>query len=533
MTKELAESIVLAVYDVRGIQKYIFASNEIKNIVGASNLVEDIIIQGLNAWILKNKEWNQEHFMTDWMNDDPEAFEQNDQIQMQVMFIGGGNAYVLFRKGSVCEKANRFLGKYVLEKTYSLNLAIAVIPKSNSYKKDYEAINQKNREIKSIMPKGRPMGAFPFMAVDSVTGYPLTSKVSYKEGEKYLSTESKLKRDCLPQNEDAEKILDNMVTKKGDNSTLAVVHIDGNSMGNRIKNIMSVIDDYGQAIKTMRSISKNIKQGFEHAFSDMAVYIDKVTKKVKPDISEDCKLYRKIILAGDDITFICNTKVAMAAVEVFLKEISKYMLYEEPDKSEFENKKLYGFSACAGIAYFNSHFPFSDAYEVAESCCANAKKYAKKGTHREEEKADGRVGCFIDYQICINKNSTDLSTYREKNYRYSDQDELFIDRPYYVACDAFETESTGCLNTLNEGKSIRILWNNLTIFNPASDDRKRSKYKQLRNSFALSSEEVEKQVSFLKSRNIVLPNTSKDTWYDALELMDICEIGEDQNEAKD
>ena len=36
---ELRTKTVLAMYDVRGIQKYIFRTNKIKEIIGASNIV--------------------------------------------------------------------------------------------------------------------------------------------------------------------------------------------------------------------------------------------------------------------------------------------------------------------------------------------------------------------------------------------------------------------------------------------------------------------------------------------------------------
>lgn len=72
--------------------------------------------------------------MTEWEQDDPEAFLKDKAVKMQIMFVGGGNAYVLFRKGAECEHVNRFLAKYLLEKTYSLNLAVAVIEKTDSYK---------------------------------------------------------------------------------------------------------------------------------------------------------------------------------------------------------------------------------------------------------------------------------------------------------------------------------------------------------------------------------------------------------------
>ena len=83
---------------------------------------------------------------------------------------------MLFRQGRECEKVNRFLAKYLLDRTYSLNLAAAVVPKTDSYMEDYEAINNRMREIKASMPLNMPMGAMPFMAADSITGSPLARK---------------------------------------------------------------------------------------------------------------------------------------------------------------------------------------------------------------------------------------------------------------------------------------------------------------------------------------------------------------------
>ena len=49
MREELYDQQVLAMYDVRGIQNYIFKSNAAKEIIGASVLVEAIITDGLNC----------------------------------------------------------------------------------------------------------------------------------------------------------------------------------------------------------------------------------------------------------------------------------------------------------------------------------------------------------------------------------------------------------------------------------------------------------------------------------------------------
>ena len=74
-------------YDVRGIQNYIFKSNAAKEIICASVLVKAIITDGLNAYI-KNNAKNQEQYLTDWKNDDTKVLLENPEIEMQVMYVG-------------------------------------------------------------------------------------------------------------------------------------------------------------------------------------------------------------------------------------------------------------------------------------------------------------------------------------------------------------------------------------------------------------------------------------------------------------
>ena len=57
-----------------------------------------------------------------------------------------------------------------------------------------------------------------------------------------------------------------MVTEKGDNSTLAVCHIDGNSMGIRIRNEMQNVTAYEEAIPKMRGLSQEISAVFGNTF---------------------------------------------------------------------------------------------------------------------------------------------------------------------------------------------------------------------------------------------------------------------------
>lgn len=485
MKKELQNQQVLALYDVRGIQNYIFKSNAAKEIIGASVLVDKIITEGIKSYI--NARQNKDKYMVEWTQDNPREFLENPEIEMQIMFIGGGNAYVLFRHGNECQKVNRFLAKYLLERTYSLNLAVAVVPKTEDYSKDYESINNEMRRIKARMPLNMPVGAMPFMAADSITGYPLTSK----EKDKYFSTEAKLKRMAFPRQED-EKIFDNMVTEKGDSSTLAVIHIDGNSMGNRIKNEMQKINGYGDAIEHMRKLSTEISGTFRNAVDQMKAYMDKLTPLVKENGTH--KLYREIIVAGDDITFVCNAKIALPSVEYFMK-----FLGENSD-----------FTACGGISFFNSHFPFSDAYQVAEACCENAKKRAKQKENRGD---NDKIGNFLDYQICTNIRASKLDAYRDRHYRT--EGKLFIARPYYIsfAQDKYH------MNEKNKKYQIDHLKYWMEYFHKMP----RSKAKRFRDTISMGENEIREQIAFLNSRGYKEFAWSEEEvgiWYDALEIMD-------------
>lgn len=504
---------VLAMYDVRGIQNYIFKTNRIKEIIGASLIVDNIIMKGLKE-VVKDKDKHQ--FLTEWEKDEADAFiREGSDVQMQVLFIGGGNAYVLFRNETICKEINQKLAKYVLNETYSLNLAVAIVKKTDSYKDNYKEINAEMRKVKAEMGEVKPLGAMPFMQVDSMTGFPLTGYDSISK--KDLCTESLLKRKIFEKGhkgKEENQLLDDMVTEKGDSSFLAVVHIDGNNMGLCIKQCMSEISRYEDAIPTIRQISKNINNGFLEAYDKAIEKINALAPKIKEGAT-DKELCRKIVTAGDDITFICNAKAAIPAVEAFIKSVvEKYMDADMPQIDGMQrNSAQYRFSACAGIAFFNSHFPFTDAYKVAEACCDKSAKYRAKDENRC---VNGKTGSFFDYQVCTHIKSAHIESYREQNYT-NDAGSL-IYRPYYIPNGDVELDEKN-----NELYSNEILKQNLSSF----DKMSRSHAKTLRNAFSISKGDVEKYKTFLESRNIQLPKTNEKTWYDALEIIDQYQCAEE------
>ncbi len=542
----MEENRVLAMYDVRGIQEYIFRTAKVKDAIGASKIVEDIIDEAMKKAVNNLKKTNS--LITsdlDWYDENGvRAYSAEEEKDIQVLYIGGGNAFFTFQDEELCIKVNQYMSKYVIQKTYSLQLAISIVECSGDYKEDYEKIFKEMNQVKEHMILSRPLGALPIMKRDIKTGYPIhynqiddteleTTETSHKKSE-----ERNAREDIRTE----EKIFDNYTTEKGLDSTLAVVHIDGNNMGLRIRSQIEGITDYNEAVMTMRRISYRINYAYKKVFDQMKGHFDQEGKS--RDGRENSVL--KILVAGDDITYVCNGKNAIDTVEYFAKEIVRYTMdgkkkdmvndsdYDYPLEKETDEKKLasLGFSVCAGIAYINSHFPFYAGYEVAEACCESAKDRAKQDCYKGYSTKDhsgkrNRVGNWVDFQICKNIQAQNLKDMRRKEYWTSHGEKLML-RPYFIQTDTdFEMDKTVEQEiTLGDFKNAVLHFQN-------SRKIPKTFAKQLRNTYSQGSFRMELLYNFLKSRDWKLPDGQEGLyiedcktggktarWYDALEMSD-------------
>lgn len=137
---------------------------------------------------------------------------------------------------------------------------------------------------------------------------------------------------------------------------VAVVHADGNAVGKLITEIRTT--------DGLRTFSKELEEATAAAFKDA---VDGVTTR-------DGWLI-PLILGGDDVTFICDGRVALNVTRSFL------MAFERCTGEKSEIQKLAeralgrGYlTAAAGIAFVKPHFPFHTAYELAEELAGEAKR---------------------------------------------------------------------------------------------------------------------------------------------------------------
>ncbi len=509
---------VFAMYDVRGIQKYIFRTAKVKDAIGASAIVEDIIMDALKHAVKMN------HVNADleWCSDEGAYEYAEKEADVRVLYIGGGNGFVTYSSRALCLEINRIMAKYVLEQTYSLQLAIAIVDKTGDYSVDYKNLYAEMNRIKADMAVSRPLGALPIMDVEIKTGYPLIAE----EGSRETLLKNKAGEKAREKVRHAEKVFDNYITEKGVDSTIAVVHIDGNNMGLRIRKLVGDYHDYTRAVNAMRKISFQINSCYKNTFLSMSDYFNEnADKHAEFSKKEKKNFIMKVLAAGDDITYVCNGKIALASVEYFCRSIAGYTLNGSNDRQSVEK---YGFSVCAGVAYTGSHFPFNIGYEVAEACC----DYAKDRAQKEENRDGERIGNFVDFQICKNVQTQNLSETREREYMTSHGEQLLI-RPYFIAIDA---DGEGRFKELKEKAYSFDKLRDAVLFFQETKNMPRTFVKDLRNTYSLGENQMNALYSFMESRNWKLPdgesalyyveNGGNGTavkvakWYDALEIAD-------------
>lgn len=552
----MGQKRILAMYDIRGIQEYIFRTARVKDAIGASGIVEDVIYRALKGAERYYKENGESiSFDLDWYNKSgvcPYSTEKEKDVQ--VLYIGGGNAFFTYRDRELCVKINTYMSKYIIDNTYSLQLAIAMEECSGDYKKDYEAVFRKMNQVKEKMSLSRPLGALPVMRTDVKTGYAIPYDADDGDGtEVEESRRKKSEERAIRRNIDREeKIFDNYITEKGLDSTLGVVHIDGNNMGLRIRSQIEKITDYNEAVMTMRRISYRINHAYKKVFEQMKEHFDRQEK----DRTGRANSVLKILVAGDDITYICNGRIAIDTVEYFAKEIVHYTMdgkkqdaadiqdaksvtgkqdsfwYEYPLEKETDEEKLrsMGFSVCAGIAYINSHFPFYAGYETAEACCQSAKDRAKSENYKGYSTADhcgkpDRVANWVDFQICKNVRAQNLKEMRKKEYVTSLGENLML-RPYFIRTEA----DLGAEEPV-EPEIMLESFQKAVLYFQDSENIPRTFAKRLRNTYSQGEQQMELLYDFLRSRNWKLPNGQESLyidregkktakWYDALEMFD-------------
>ncbi len=375
---------------VQGIQNFIFQTGKLQEIVGASELVEQICTIKFAELLYP------EIAVEKYFKKRCDALKQALNADENAIINAAGNIKYVFTDKTKCEEVVRIFPKIISKFAPGITLSQAVIKLE-----DNEDFANKVDELEEALKaqRNRPMrsATLGLMAIERSrqTGLPAVEIVKDEHRDagtkaKYGVSKEARKELCVKafgvEIRDREFPYDiEDITDK--NSWIAIIHADGNGLG-------QIVQRVGKNKKKFREFSQNLDKATTNA-------AQRAFGEVLPQISKCSVLpIRPIVLGGDDLTIICRGDIALPFAKAFLNyfEVETATGLREQIKDAFDSKETGGLTACAGIAYIKASFPFSFGYELAEQLCSAAKKDAK---YSEEIKKGERLpqSCLMFHKV--------------------------------------------------------------------------------------------------------------------------------------
>ncbi|KIR01314.1 hypothetical protein P261_00128 [Lachnospiraceae bacterium TWA4] len=412
--------INLVIVEVSQKQAYIFSSNKLQH-----NIINSAII----AYVTSS-----EYFKTV----SPSIYCQKDNE----VYCGGGHAILQFENEQI---AKQFIHELTLHakinfpelELFATKLECEEIPNAQ---KVFELIQMLERK-KSVRRASFSQGSFGVekMGSSDDDANPRSISICKVNGKVYSKSDKfkefinpsydVLDRSFYPSNYERAFELKNLGGSKDESNFVAVVHIDGNSMGKRVEELRKnhETECWDEYRKTLKRFSDCIDKDFKDAFRELCVVIDKNIKddklgEIELKKSKNGKSYfpiRRIITEGDDICFVAEGRIGVESARVFLELLAT-------KKNDVDGKN---YSAAAGVAIVHQKYPFYMAYELAERLCSNAKKYIATSTD-EFEVANASNVSTIDWHIDFGELKDTVEDIR-KMYQTIDGKHMEI-RPYVV-----------------------------------------------------------------------------------------------------
>ncbi|TAN98151.1 MAG: hypothetical protein EYR95_11350 [Phormidium sp. SL48-SHIP] len=446
----MTASPYLVLLETSGNQNFIFSTNKLKENIGASELT----YRAGTTWVLDAvADINQTPELRKWGNsqelrqilrnkDLNPAIEQGNK-PLEIIIATSGKALILSRTKEDAKDLIRRVTQRAIAEAPGLNLSGVFVPiqdwdQTNSLDTAIQDVHKTFEETQPYRPTAEARFLrLPIIADCSFSGLPASRLEHTPENEQVpISQVSHSKREAakagirrlhqIPSENTTPKLINNINQLEGDVEWLAIVHADGNGLGQIFLNFaecLGTAPSNREYISSYREFSLELDECTEAAFEKAIQETFKPNDKAVPLVP--------LIVGGDDLTVVCDGKAALKFTQVFLtqfeaeteqkREISKIA------EKQFSINRL---SACAGIAIIKPHFPFSVAYELAESLIKSAKS-VKQTIIKPNSKPITPFPCSaIDFHILYDSTHIDLERIR-RNLQPEATTYLY-NRPYVV-----------------------------------------------------------------------------------------------------
>lgn len=505
---------VAALLDTVSIQDYIFQSNQLKENIGASFLVDNIYDTLLDKTIqddLKISDFD----LTLWRKK-PEipVFTQNPRFD--VGYIGGGNALLFFQDNG---KAVEFIKAWTRDLlVYTPGITTAVACDETFDLDDFHASKQKLlRQLRKNKGRYIPDTLMPSHGMTAEckhSGLSANIDILNPQGEiEYVSasTYAKIEAAENAQKEIRNKYLDilgndfdfiadigKLGQKEGEDSHIAIVHIDGNDMGDRFNAANTLPETRTLSIEVDKATKQAFRHVIKHIIAHFSDFKNAAEFKISKEDGKDVLPIRSIVLGGDDVTFVCDGRLGLYFAKLFIEAFQD---------QEVNGKK--DLTACAGIAIIKTKYPFSRGYTLAEALCKHAKDVRKE---------NGDMCSYLDFHLSHGGFTGSPEDIRKKHFQVEQGNLMY--RPYKLV-----------LKETKDEYSFDLILQKATALQPPHFPR--NKVYELREVLTLSKEATDRFVQEMNFRGHKLPEiparnyhrmpfeNGKTPYFDMIELLEL------------
>lgn len=366
----MAHTQTLTVLDARRIQEYVFASNRLADIVSGSFLIEDGLAEGPLRGIARDSGG-------------------------ELIYAAAGNAWARFpTPGAAREFAGR-ASRAVYDVLPGLDLAACHVEYSaGGLGGAFRRAGADLSRAKLAPPSAAALLGLSTTARCGETGLPAVALARTKGGDLRPRSAALLARDSVKSGRMEEppsplalpREFDDLGRTYGDTSQIALIHLDGNGIGDAILQGLPTGGDEAVA-GWLRLVSSGLRQAGQRAWQAARKLC---IESVRPgpgqgykliskggcafDLVDNCLPVRRLLLGGDDLTFASDGRIGLALAATALGAFG-----------DLPVEGIGRISACAGVSIVGSHYPVFRALELARGECLAAKR------RRIETKHSGAV----------------------------------------------------------------------------------------------------------------------------------------------
>lgn len=383
---------------VQGIQSFIFQTNRLTEIVGASELVEEICTKAFRDLLDK-------------------SYDENNLV-----IAAAGKVQYIFDSREDCEKAVAEFPRKVMKMAPGITISQAVVKydDKDDFSRKIDEVEKRLRAQRNRIQPPLTSGLLGMRRAPG-TGLPATGKDFSKdfkhEGRFEFIDEATNRKQWKDKPltlceksfygrwkyrvDGSHRPLEDRVLRQVDripwlNDWIAVIHADGNSLG-------QVVQDIGNNKENYKKFSLALDNATIRSANDAFKLFSPQEQADPGDSSSDMEFrptwiddgqneipLRPIVLGGDDMTVIIRGDLAIPYLERYMHSFEEHTGKvdngEKGEMADILGAEMDHLTVCAGVAFIKSSFPFYYGYSLAESLCGAAKKHAREWKNKNKLK---------------------------------------------------------------------------------------------------------------------------------------------------